>query len=295
MKILLFLLFSISLLAQAQGLIPIKEVFTPEGNFPETEFWKVAMIQWNPSSSSNIDWSKEQAEVFKKNNRGEMAKRILSAANSNAKFIVLPEFSVVGYPDIPDLSDEEDNYRSRDDIKSLVETIPGPSSHYFSKLAKSLKVWIQFGLAEKDSVTDLYFNTVVVLNPEGVIVAKYRKQHLFEVEVNYLEAGEENVTFLTPAGKFGLIICSDSYDSDVLNRYKKSGVNVLSLSTSWARMNSGMNQFKSTARETSSYVLASNQSYFPDSGVVNPNGTTQSHIRQTRDGIAYGYLPKVSK
>jgi predicted amidohydrolase len=295
MKIILALLFSISLSAHAQSIAPIKEVFSPEGSFPETEFWKVATIQWNPSTSSRVDWNRGQAETFKQGNREEMAKRILIAANRGAKFIALPEFSIVGYPDIPELSDEEDNYRTRDDIKILVETIPGASSHYFSKLAKNLKVWIQFGLAEKDTITDLYYNSVVVLNTEGEIVAKYRKQHLFEIEGNYLEAGDENVTFQTPAGKFGLIICSDSYASDVLNRYKESGVNVLALSTSWARMNSGMNQFKSTAKKTSSYVLASNQGYFPDTGVVNPNGTTQSHIRQSRDGIAYGYLPKVNK
>lgn len=295
MKTILAILFSISLCAYAQSITPIKEVFTPDGNFPEKEFWKVATIQWNPGSPSRIEWNKEQAEAFKQNNREEMAKRILIAANSNARFIVLPEFSIVGYPDIPELSDEEDNYRTRDDIKNLVETIPGASSHYFSKLAKNLKVWIQFGLAEKDPVTDLYYNSVVVLNAEGEIVAKYRKQHLFEVEVSYLEAGDENVIFQSPAGKIGLIICSDSYASDVLNRYKESGVNVLALSTSWARMNSGMNQFKSTAKRTSSYVLAANQGYFPDTGVVNPNGTTQSHIRQTKDGIAYGYLPKVTK
>jgi hypothetical protein len=29
--------------------------------------------------------------------------------------------------------------------------------------------------------------------------------------------------------------------------------------------------------------------------VVNPNGSIQSHIRQTLDGIAYGFLPLVKK
>jgi hypothetical protein len=38
------------------------------------------------------------------------------------------------------------------------------------------------------------------------------------------------------------------------------------------------------------YMLAANQQYFPDSGVINPDGTAQSHIRQT-NGLAYGYLP----
>lgn len=295
MKLILTFLFILSSPLFGQGVTPINEIFIPAGDFPESDFWKVATIQWNPSEPSRVEWDAGQAEVFKQSNREEMTNRIIIAADSGAKFIVLPEFSVVGYPDIAELPDEEDNYRTRDDIKNLVETIPGKSTEYFSILARKLKVWIQFGLAEKDAHTDLYYNSVVVLNAKGEIVAKYRKQHLFELEGNYLAAGKENTTFQTPAGKFGLIICSDSYARDVLSLYKKAGVSALSLSTSWARMNSGMSQFKSTAKETSSYVLAANQGYFPDSGVVNPNGTVQSHIRQTRDGIAYGFLPKVRK
>jgi predicted amidohydrolase len=296
----LSLLFVICSLVISQALFadvikPINEVFTPSGTFPETQFWKVATIQWNPEESARIDWDEKEAEAFKQNNREEMAKRITIAANSQAKYISLPEFAVDGYPDIPELPSEEDNYRTREDIKNLVETIPGASTEYFSKLAKSLNIWIQFGLAEKDAITDLYYNSVVVINPEGQIIAKYRKQHLFEIEHHYLEAGSENIMFNTPAGKFGLIICSDSYADEVISLYKKSGANVLSLSTSWARMNSGMNQFKATAKAAGAYVLAANQSYFPDTGVVNPNGSIQSHIRQTLDGIAYGFLPLIKK
>jgi hypothetical protein len=52
-----------------------------------------------------------------------------------------------------------------------------------------------------------------------------------------------------------------------------------------------MSAFQSGARRVGAYVLAANQHYFPDSGVINRDGTKQSHIRQTK-GIAYGYLPR---
>jgi hypothetical protein len=86
-----------------------------------------------------------------------------------------------------------------------------------------------------------------------------------------------------------MIICADVYSSSPMEQYAGQ-VDALALSTSWAAMNSGMSSFRSGARRTRAYVLAANQTYFPDSGVINPDGTDQSHIRQST-GVAYGYLP----
>ena len=69
-----------------------------------------------------------------------------------------------------------------------------------------------------------------------------------------------------------------------------AGAKVLVLSTSWAVYNTGMDTFVHSARGNQMYLLAANQNYIPDSGVINPDGTLQSHIRQST-GIAYGYLP----
>ena len=291
MKKIFLLSVLVSIFAFAGSIEPIQEIFEPQGDFSEQTHWKVAVIQWNPTSSADVTWSPQQAEEYKMQNRKDMEERIRIAANNGAKYISLSEFAVTGYPDIPELRSEEDNFRSREDIQSLVETVPGPSTQYFSLLAQQLGVWIQFGLAEVDEETNNYHNSAVVINDHGQIAAVYRKQHLFQIEDKYLVPGNENVTFDTPAGKFGLIICSDSYDYKVLELYKKAQVDVLSLSTSWAQYNTGMGYFKRAAQRAQSYLLAANQTYFPDSGVINKDGSVQSHIRQSDDAIAYGYLP----
>jgi len=283
--------FALGAESKQPALEPIKEVFVPEGNFPVDKFWKVAVVQWNPPGSAPLNPSPDQLMKYKHDNLSLMEGFVRQAAQEEAQYIVFSEFSVIGYPDIPELPTEEMNYRNRDDIKPYVESVPGMTSQFFQILAKELGVWIQFGYAEVDRNSGRYFNVAVVVNNQGQVIAKYRKISLFELETNFLSPGTDITTFQTPAGKFGLVICADIYDPAVLNRYKNQRVDVLSLSTSWAEQNTGMDWFRRAARSTNAFVLAANQNYFPDSGVINPSGTTQSHIRQSENSIAYGYLP----
>jgi len=271
-------------------LIPINEVFEPEGAFDPSLYAKVAVLQWAPSEPAPIGVNPEEAETFKQKNREVLAKFIDEAVQKGAKLIVTPEFSVVGYPDIPGLPPEEDQFQSREQVKPYVEPVNGPSTKFFGELAKKNGVYIHFGIAEMDVASDLYYNTVVVVGPEGRILARYRKIHLYQSETKFLENGDEIVTYHSMLGEIGLAICSDVYSPFPMDAYRKLGISVLALSSSWAQWNTGMDYYKEGAKWVSAYVLASNHSYFPDAGVVNPDGTTQSHIRQSK-GLAYGYLP----
>lgn len=280
-----------ALASKTPALMPIDEVFFPSGTFPADRFWKVAVVQWNPPGSTPIGVTTEQAATYKKQIHAEMEDLIVKAAQAGAQYIVLSEFATVGYPDIPGLTPEEDNYRSRDDIAPYVESVPGPTTDEFAALAQRLGVWIQFGMAEVDLQDQNYYDTAVAINSVGQVAAKYRKQHLYQIEEHFLAPGSSVTTFDTPAGTFGMVVCSDIYDDGVLDRYRSLNIDALILSTSWAEQNTGMDYFKAAALHVNSYVLAANQNYFPDSGVINVDGSFQSHIRQSRSSIAYGYLP----
>ena len=282
---------SLSKLALAsEGVIPIHEIREPTPPSEITKYNKVAVVQWNPSAPTPLGVSKEAAERFKDSNRDVLEKYIREAAKKGAKMILTPEFSIVGYPDIPELPPEEDEFRDRADIAPYVETVPGPSTERFAKLAKELHVYIHIGFAEVDTKDSKYYNTVVALDPKGEIVAKYHKINLYQGENNFLSPGTTISTYESPWGTVGLTICADIYSSHPMNSLKKAGAQVIALSTSWAVYNSGFDTFTQTATQYGFYVLAANQSYFPDSGVINPDGKAQSHIRQS-DGLAYGYLP----
>lgn len=289
-KVVSFLLFIISLNLTAQ-VKPINEVVSPSAPVNVNDYFKVAVVQWNPSEDAPIGVSSEVVQKYLQNNRDEMAKRVVLAKKNDAHYVTFSEFAVVGYPDIPELPSEEDEFRNRDDIKPFVDTVPGVSTAFFSQIAIKNNVWIQFGLAEVEKTTDKYFNTAVVIDNKGHIVAKFRKNSLYQLEHHFLSAGNQPVVFDSPMGKVGLAICADIYNHALLTSYKKLGVEVIGLSASWAQMNTGMNLFKNAAKNYSMFVFAANQTYFPDSGVINPNGSIQSHIRQSGDAIAYGYIP----
>lgn len=267
---------------------PISEIFEPAGNFDRNVYAKVAVLQWAPSGDAPLG-NQAAADAFKQDNIAQLEVYIREAAANGAELIVTPEFGIVGYPDIPELPPADDNFRTREDIAPYVETLPGKSSNYFAALAKELGVYIHFGLAEVDAVTDLYYNAVAVVGPAGELVATYRKQHLFEIEHDYLANGVSNTVYESPFGKVGIIICSDVYDYAVLAKYRASGIDIIALSTSWTQNNTGMGYFARGAVRTNAVMLAANHDYYPDSGVVNANGTIQSHIRQS-SGLAYGYV-----
>lgn len=278
-------------LAYASKTKPIQEIFEPAGKYDPKVYGKVAVVQWAPFTPTPVGVSVAEAEAFKQSNRDALEGYIREAAANGAEMVITPEFAVVDYPDIPELPAEEDEYRNREDIRPYVETVPGPSTRFFGKLARELRIYLHVGFAEVDPETDAYYNTVVALNPQGQVVAKYRKINLYEGEKEFLFPGTSISYYESPFGRVGLIICADVYSVRPMNDLKLAKAKVLALSTSWAQANTGMDFFRRGAINNRAYVLAANQNYFPDSGVLDPNGANQSHIRQS-DGVAYGYLPR---
>jgi predicted amidohydrolase len=281
----LYFLHCFQLFAQVQ---PIDEIWEPvDAQYNSPDYAKVAVLQWAPHGVAPLN-GQNAANVYKEKNRQELKHYITQAANQGAKLIITPEFGVVGYPDIADLPSEEDNFQNYDQIALYAETLKGPSVTFFSQLAKDLKIYIHFGFALLENVK--IYNALVAVNDQGEIVAVHKKNHLYQIEKKYLSSGVDATTYNSPFGKIGLAICSDIYYSPLLNAYRENEVDIIALSTSWAQYNSGWSFYVSAAKNVASYLLASNHNYFPDSGVINPDGSTQSHIRQS-DGLAYGYIP----
>jgi predicted amidohydrolase len=275
--------------ASEDQLDKIQEVFEPSEKPDERLYAKVAVIQWAPSTAP-LNVTLQQAEEIKQRNRLQLTDLINEAARNGAQWVVSSEMSVVGYPYHPDVPPAEDNFLTREEIFPYLETVPGVSSVYFGELAKKLNIHIQFGLAELEPSTQKIYNTGVLIDPQGSVVLTHRKWGLYHVESKYFSQGSDSHTYDSIFGPVGILICADVYNSALLSNYISKGVRVLNLSTSWAQMNTGMNYFRRAATTVKAYLLAANQPYYPDSGVVSPSGQNQSHIRQS-NGVAYGYLP----
>lgn len=287
MKIQLFILLLFSLAAHAD-MTPIREVFSPpSANYPSSQFMKVAVLQWSNKVDTPVTSNLEAAEKYKQSNRETIAQYIREAAKNGAKLFVTPELAVVGYPDIPET---DDNFESPQQAMPYAETVNGKSFLYFSSLARELRVYLHIGYLELDPTTKNLHNSLMVIDGEGKLKTNYRKQNLFWGEDRFITPGNVSKSYYNAAGKIGLAICADIYDNDVMDVYAESRLDALVVAASWSIHNSAYNFFARAAEWVNAIVIAANQNYFPDAGVVNRDGSVQSHIRQST-GLAYGYLP----
>jgi N-carbamoylputrescine amidase len=97
----------------------------------------------------------------------------------------------------------------------LAETIPGPSTDAFSKLAKRHKAVVIASLFERRT-QGLYHNTAVVIDADGSILGLYRKMHIPDdplyYEKFYFTPGDTGFrSWDTKYAKIGVLICWDQW------------------------------------------------------------------------------------
>jgi len=141
----------------------------------------------------------------------------LDAHSQHAKLIVLPECFNSPYSNSHFRTYSEEIPAPAADCS--LDSVSQPSLKAMSELAVETSTFIIAGsIPEREASTDRLFNTSVVFNPQGQIVAKHRKAHLFDIDIpgkitfmesKTLSAGNTVTTFETPFGKIGLGICYD--------------------------------------------------------------------------------------
>ncbi|HCG46291.1 nitrilase-related carbon-nitrogen hydrolase [Corynebacterium flavescens] len=95
------------------------------------------------------------------------------------------------------------------------ESIPGPTTERFQKLAKELGIVIVLPIYEEEN-TGVLYNTAVVIDADGTLVGKYRKHHIPHVdrfwEKFYFRPGNTGwPVFETKVGNIGVTICYDRH------------------------------------------------------------------------------------
>lgn len=113
----------------------------------------------------------------------------------------------------------------------LAETIPGPSTDFYGKLAKKLGVVIVISLFEKRA-PGLYHNTAVVLEKDGTIAGTYRKMHIPDdpayYEKFYFTPGDLGFhPIQTSVGKLGVLVCWDQWYPEAARLMALQGAEIL--------------------------------------------------------------------
>ena len=153
---------------------------------------KIALIQQSKT-----------ADIAK--NKQDLARGIAYAASKGAELVVLQELHNSLYFCQVESTDNFD----------LAEPIPGPSTEFYSQVAKDNNVVLVTSLFERRAA-GLYHNTAVVFEKDGSIAGKYRKMHIPDdpayYEKFYFTPGDLGFHPIpTSVGVLGVQVCWDQW------------------------------------------------------------------------------------
>lgn len=218
-------------------------------------------------------------------NLGSIFSAAINATDNQANLIVFPECSLTGYI-----------FSSRQEALSFAETIPGPSTEKIASLCQGLKVYIIFGLLEREG--DRLFNAVALVGPQGLI-AGYRKNHLPFLGVDrFVDIGDKPFrVHQTPIGNIGLLICYDIAFPESSRVMTLLGADVLALSTNFpqGRGEKYSHVISARAFENRVHVVSANRvgsergySFAGLSEIVDASGEILSLASPDKEEIIYG-------
>jgi len=233
--------------------------------------YRVAAIQYEPTLGE------------KEKNVARLLQLVEESATHGAKLIVLPELATTGYC-----------WQSRAEIAPCVEPIPGPTTDRFQHLATAHHCYIVVSLPEVDPRTNVYYNSMVLLGPEG-FVGTYRKIHAFISEPRWARDGDLGMpVWDTPLGHLSGLICMDAMYFESARIPALHHADVLLFPTNWLDEKSPSSRWMARAFENGVYFIAANR-YGEERGVqfsggsciLNPDGSIQAYL-DNGEGIVYG-------
>lgn len=161
------------------------------------------------------------------------------------------------------------------------QPMPGPFETRFAEIAKQHGIWLIPGsIVERDG--NLLFNTAPVINPDGEVIARYRKQFPWRPYEQNIQPGADFVVFDIPdIGRFGVSICYDMWFQETLRTLTWMGAEVIlhpSL-TSTIDREAELSIVRASA--------AMYQCYFVDINVAGPLGVGQSIVAGPGGEVIY--------
>ncbi len=208
----------------------------------------VACIQLNGSSDVDRNLARTEALVRR-------------AAAAGAVLVATPEGTTYLGP--------------HDRKMALAEAVDGPTHRRLAELAADLGIHLLIGgVVERHSdpalATEQTFNTSLLFDPQGQLVARYRKLHLFDVDlqsmggVTFAESrrtarGQDVVVADTPLGRLGMSICFDLRFPELYAAQVGHGATILAVPSAFTER-TGRDHWHALLRaraiETQCWVLA---------------------------------------
>ena len=208
------------------------------------------------------------------------------AKEAGSQLIVFPEMTDTGYS-MPVIQQHASDWKTGF-VASLKD------------IAKELSIAIVSGVSERDGSS--IYNSQVLVDAKGDIVAKYRKTHLYAVapveEQTCFAPGDAFASFTLCGLRFGFSICYDLRFPEIYrNLTTEQNVGAFLISSAWPFPRDEHLRVLSQARaiENQSYVILSNRvgkdndlSFCGNSAIIDPRGIIITAASPDREELIHG-------
>lgn len=191
-------------------------------------------------------------------NLQEARRWVRDAAANGARLVALPEMFI---------------WRGSKKLeRQFAEPIPGPSSKALSELARELGIYLLAGsILEEISNSERAYNTSLLFAPSGKQIARYRKIHLFDVDlpngVSLRESqtrahGESPEVVKTELGAMGLTVCYDVRFPELYRRLAEQGAELIFVPSAFTAYTGAAHWetlLRARAIENQAYIIAPDQ------------------------------------
>lgn len=192
-------------------------------------------------------------------NVDEVVRLAREAADGGAAYVQTPEMTNL-------------LVRSREELfAAILPEDVDPSLAAFQELARGLGIWLHLGSLAIRLEGERAANRAFVIDPEGEIVARYDKIHMFDVDLPDGESwresqtyrpGEQAVVTQLPWGRLGLTICYDVRFPTLHRALAEHGAEVIASPAAFTRKTGEAHWhvlLRARAIETGSFVVAAAQ------------------------------------
>lgn len=234
-----------------------------------------------------------RSNVEKPRNLAIAQRLIEQAARAGAELVVLPElFNCLG---------------PFSAILAGAEPLDGPTATAMGQLAKRLGIHLCAGsICERSDNPARGYNTSIFFGPDGTRLAKYRKIHLFDIDLpgqvqvaepSVMRSGDEVVTCQALGTTFGFATCYDLRFPELFRHLVAQKAELICFPSAFTRVTGTAHWqilLRARAIENQCFVLASNQVGFHTeklesyghSMIIDPWGTVLAELTTEEEAIA---------
>ena len=245
--------------------------------------------------------------------------RVAEAARGGARLVVFPEAFVPGYPDWIWVVPPGRRKLLNDLYGRLLDqavTVPSPEVDRLRAAAREAAVTVVIGINERNAEASggSLYNTVLVIGPDGALIARHRKLMPTGPERMVWAQGDGSTlgVWETPVGKLSTLICWENYMP--LARYAMAAWGArIHVAPTWDRGEPWISSMRHVAKEGRVFVISCCMALrktdvprdlefvmlYPDgrewinagdSLVVNPDGQIIAGPLHEAEGILYAEL-----